>query len=154
MAISHADESLVRRSNERLRRMTSRSTMLRDAYVEGFEIVTIEGRHPVIHMPRSHKDKLPWVREVEGIPFRYHAGELTDVHTRATIAHAARVATGRPAVTYLSNAEMDMRSASEPSKRTELRPRRESYMTRDTMEGILTSSRAKGELDPYWWRMS
>lgn len=134
--------------------MTNRSALLRDAYLEGFEIVTVEGRHPVIHMPRSHKDKLPWVREVEGIQFRHHAGELTDVHTRATIAYAARKPTGRTAVTYLSNAEMDMRSASAPSQRTALRPRREPYMTNDDVDRHLESSRAKGELDPYWYRMS
>ena len=132
--------------------MTSRSKILRDAYVEGFEIVTTDGRHPVIYMPRSPQDKRPWVRIVEKVPFRYHAGELTDVHTRATIAYAARKPTGRKV--FMSNAEMDMRSASAPSTRTELRPRREPYMTNADVDRHLESARATGHLDPYWWRMS
>ena len=109
--------------------------ILRQAYVDGFEIVTKEGRHPVIHMPRSRNDKLPWVREVEGIPFRYHAGELTDVHTRATIEHAARVDTGRTAT-------------------EEADERRKVYMTNDDVDRHLASARGTGHLDPYWYRMS
>ncbi len=119
--------------------MASRSKILRDAYVNGFEIVVVggpvnpnrlDGYYPVIYQPRSCRDKSPWIRVDGPIPFRYHAGELKDIHTRATKEHAARKAT------------------------EEADKRRKAYMSRDTMEGILASSRAKGELDPYWWRMS
>jgi hypothetical protein len=73
--------------------MASKSKMLRDDYVAGYEIVTLDGEHPVLYVPRSCVDKSPWVRahvkDVEYLPFRYHAGELKSIGTRATNEYTA-----------------------------------------------------------------
>jgi hypothetical protein len=77
--------------------MPSKSKLLRDDYLNGYEIVVADGLvndarpdgyHVVIYQPRSGCDKSPWVR-VTGFPFRYHAGELKSVATCATQEYAA-----------------------------------------------------------------
>jgi len=119
--------------------MASKSKRLRDDYVAGYGIVTLDGEHPVIYVPRSCLDKSPWVR-ADGFPFRYHAGELKSIGTKATNDYTARKAAERkPTAAQIIAGDRYQRA------------QRPDYS--DAYDSAETALRAAGELDPHWYRM-
>lgn len=130
--------------------MASRSKLLRDDYLDGYEIVVAggpdnpdrpDGRHVVIYQPRSRNDKSPWVR-LTGFPFRYHAGELKSVATRATMAYRACQHTAD-----CPHTKAGQSATAAPTGRRYDPSLMAAY---DAAEKAL---RAAGELDPLWYRM-
>jgi len=147
--------------------MASRSKRLRDDYVDGYEIVTLDGGHPVVYVPRSCLDKSPWarVKPVEGVHFRYHAGELKSIGTKATNAYTAcqhtadcqhTKATERDAdnrrKAYMVASDVDRLPAAETATAAPTGGRYDPSLMA-AYDRAEKSLRAAGELDPHWYRM-